>query len=448
MVAAKKELLSILFIFIVSFIGYLANLPSDYYRSLNRHNHRRLLTSLDAFPNTALPYLLIKYKTFEFGKALGAFYLTQDTAKIPYYLININGHYFSKYPIFTGLMAIPIYLIPVLLNKIPGFTYYDSIVNILTLGRIAASLYASLSVLIILLIIRNIKKTIYDNNLDKWDYAFGLFYAFGTTTYSVSSRSLWQHTTAQFIVSLITLYLLKSLKNPKLVYWTGLLSGIAVLCRPTTISLAVIVSIYVLVTHKNYFLKYILFSLPPVAFFIIYNYVIFGSILGNGYQLSGDTKFNGNVLEGIAGLLFSPSRGILFYSTPLFLFIPEIYEIFKKFIKQRFSVINYDILTLFLSIALIFHLIIVSLWWCWWGGDSAGYRMLTEYLPIIGLLSYSAFYKLKNKYRYLMLITMIFSFYVNINLVIFNISRCETPNNWSFDCLLPANEIKELIKHE
>lgn len=448
-VLKNKTLLYTLAVFFVTFGLYSFNLIDDYKRSIARHNHRRMITTRDAFPNTFIPYTLLKHKTFSFDQIMNAVHLTQDTIKMPFYLVKVGESYFSKYPIFTGVMATPIYAIPILLNKIPGFTYHEHVIKVLFLGRVAASFYAAGSVTLFYLLLETISKIKKEESSRAWKFIFTAFYAFGTTTFTISSRSLWQHAPAQFLITGIVLLLFWGLKNPKAIKWCGLLLGMTVLCRPPAIFLAIIISGYVFLYYRKESLKYILYTIPTITFLLLYNYFVFGNPFSEGYQAVGDTHFTPNVIEGVIGLLISPTRGILFVSPPLLLGIAYMVDVIRNWKLKSGSfrqTATYSTLMLILLISLCVQLLVVGSWWCWWGADSFGYRMLTEFLPIMGLFAYEATKNLTQKLKILVVALMLYSGFINLNSVLFYISRCEALNNWSFECLVPGRELTDILK--
>jgi len=438
-------------IFLFTFLIYLFNLNSDYQASLLKHDHRRLITTDDAFANTFLPFNLLKNKSFAFNKIMNSFYSMQDSTKLPYYLVRINENYVSKYPIFTGLLATPIYLPLIYIYHTKNLYTFEDSLNILLFGRIAASFYAALSVCLFYLIIEKILrlKNLKINKL--WKFLFIVFYAFGTATYTISSRTLWQHTSAQFLLSFAILFFLNGLEKSKNIKWTGLFLSMVVLCRPTSLIFVAIFTIYIFFCYKKEFLKYLLFTLPSITFLLVYNYYIFGNPLTEGYQAAGDTSFTFNFIDGITGLLLSPNRSLLFLSPPLFLGIYFIFSIFKKtfsFISKKtfLSQDKFYYFHLTMALVVVFQMVLMANWYCWWGGDSFGYRMLTEILPILALLSFEVFQGLKPKYKVIVSIFIVYSILVHANAVFYSLSRCENQNAWEFECLYPAKEVRNFFK--
>ncbi|OGC46452.1 hypothetical protein A2V49_02880 [candidate division WWE3 bacterium RBG_19FT_COMBO_34_6] len=106
----------VILIFLLICLGYLVNLPIDYYKNLKTGTFRRLLTSYDVTSATFLPYEIITKGTLYFSKeTVEGMIRVEDTSV--HSVILTGGKYFSSYPILSGLIAIPIYLIPILLKK-------------------------------------------------------------------------------------------------------------------------------------------------------------------------------------------------------------------------------------------------------------------------------------------------------------------------------------------
>ncbi len=421
-------------VFFAVFAGYLINLPTDYMVSLKTRTYRRLLTSYDVTAATFMPYEIIKKGTLSFSKeTIEAMKRVQDPNV--YSVIKVGEKNFSSYPILMGVMAVPIYLIPILLNKIPELHYVEDLLKIIALARITASFYTALAVAFFYLIIKEVNR-LKNIKITKLEQIILIaFYAFGTNLYSIASRSLWQHTSSLLFITIIILLLIKSLNDEKYVKWLGTLTALLFIARPLNIIFVVIISLYVLIKHKKQFLNYILFALPFALLLFAYNYYAFGNPITNEYIFKGDTQFSTPLLEGLAGNLFSPARSFLFITPPLLL---GYFGIIKTFLKKKKEPI--DIILLTLSLTYLIALITYSKWWCWYGADRFGYGFFTEWVPIITLLGYTAVIEKKSLVLKIALILLIiYSIYAQSNAVWFRKSRCSgLSHNWSFYCLKPG----------
>src|SRR5215470_10028149 len=108
---------------LLSFLVYNANL--------------REISSQDTIPARVLPVALIREQTL----ALDMFFRDwQPGTPLPYWVQRVNGRYLSSYPLLPGLLAVPVYAVPVML--LGG----DSWVLVNVLAKLTASLIAALSV--------------------------------------------------------------------------------------------------------------------------------------------------------------------------------------------------------------------------------------------------------------------------------------------------------------
>lgn len=102
-----------------------------------------------------------------------------------------------------------------------------------------------------------------------------------------------------------------------------------------------------------------------------YNEARFGNPFDTGYHFDSGEGFTTPIWEGLWGLLFSPYRG-LFWFTPLFIASVAAWPGFVR--QHRLE----GIVTLLISLVLIVE---YSLWWMWWGGFAWGPRFLVPLAP-------------------------------------------------------------------
>lgn len=422
---------SVFLVFLLVFMGYLINLPIDYNKSIKTKTFRRLLTSYDVTSATFLPYEILTNNTLYFSQDTVEGMKRVEDSSIHSVMISKNK-YFSSYPILSGIMAVPIYAIPVLLNKIPELHYVEDLLKILVLGRITASFYTAISVSIFYLILLEIDK-LKKFKTSNWIYFFTFFYAFGTNVYSIASRSLWQHTSSLIFVSIIIYLILKSLNNDKYIKWLGFFAGLLYLARPLNIIFIITLSIYVYFKYKRHFITYLLYALPFVILLMLYNTYALENPFTTEYIVKGDAKFSTPLLEGVVGNLFSPARSFLFISPPL---VASFYGMYLSLVKKNKN--SADIILFVLSITYIFIFLIYSKWWCWYGADRFGYGFFTEWLPITGMFTYLVIKPKQKVLNILFIMLVTWSVLMQFNAVWYRKSRCSgTSHNWSFYCLTP-----------
>jgi len=150
-------------------------------------NFRVGSTPGDTFGARYLPFSMIKNG----NSNLDQFPFLQNRN---YYTRQENNHWVSKYPPGAPILALPIYLFPVMFG-LP----VDS-PHVPCLEKMTASLVVALSALFLFLT----AKIFLSRN---WAFLLALIYGTATCSWSISSSSLYQHGPCQFFLAL-TLYLL------------------------------------------------------------------------------------------------------------------------------------------------------------------------------------------------------------------------------------------------
>ncbi len=430
----------------------MANAKIDFDTGMRKHTYQSLLTSLDTTANTVLPYALYTEHTLYFGpKSMRLIKIIDPKMPLPHSMVAVGDKNYPAYPILTGLMAMPIYIIPLMLNKMPSFRYYDNVLKILLLGRITASFYTAISVALFYIILKKINEL--RNIKTNWfTYFFLFFYAFGTEAWVISSRTLWQHTSSLLFITIAILLLVKGQKNPGLIKWTGLVCGLAVVARPTNIVFAAVVAFYVFLNHRKEIFKFCLMAAGPAILMLTYNWMVFKSPFTNEYGAREDTSFSTPMWVGLVGYAISPTRSFLFITPPFLLSYFGMYKIIKKAwlrygYKSKHTAdpktqMDYlDKILFFMALSYIGTLILFSNWWCWYGADRFGYGFFTEHIPYIAIFAYLIAAKFKKVGMIIFSILVVYSLYIQFTAVMFRRSQCSGDHNWSFYCLMPVKGI-------
>ena len=354
----------------------------------------REIGSGDTIPATYLPFSIIGEGNFDLDEfpflyERGSPYYAKYRN---YYLKQRKGHYVSAYPPGSALLALPVYLIPVMRGLSPHSKY------LLPLAKLSAVLASAFSAVFLLLAMRRLGKK-------RFAILIALAYALGTSTWSVSSQALWQHGSSQFFLALSIYFLARGLEKRNFAGYAGFPLAFAVLCRPTNILIVLPLVIYILHRYRDKFLKFVLSSLPCLGFFLIYNYFYFGSPFQLGY--GGENSFwTTPFWEGFVGIMASPSRGLLVYSPVLIFSFGGMFLTWRRPDPRESSS---NLLLRYLSLGPILIILLYSKWFMWWGGHSFGPRLLTDITPFLALFLYPVYKKTGKPLKMIFLVLLLFS---------------------------------------
>ena len=233
----------------------------------------------------------------------------------PYYLSRTGkpDAYVSSYGAATGLFALP--FVAAVYPFVKNLPERHGLLWILS--KLAAAFAVAASAWLLFLIASDHLRL---STAVLVTLAFGL----GTCVWSVSSQALWQHAPGELFLAL-GMFCLFRRKRSYAQYLAGFAFGVAFLCRPTN-SLAVLAGLLVLLSDRRAPLRYLAGGLPVAVAFLYYNlhyfdrWIAFGQVTALAERTkAGNTAalWQHSFFNGLAGVLVSPSRGLLVYS-PIF----------------------------------------------------------------------------------------------------------------------------------
>jgi len=270
----------------------------------------------------------------------------------------VGGHWYSMYPIAGPLLTTPLYmpvaLVPAMRRQAPA--------TLVAAARIAekvtAAAWAAGAVMALLALLRRLTS-------EGTAWILTAVYAFGTGNWSTASQAMWQHT-----FGLIAIVGCMYAVEQRWYRVAGLCAALALAIRPTNVAL--LPALALVLWHERARMREWteVFAAPALAgaATAAYNFALFHSV---GGRYSG--QLDAHYLERVAGLLFSPGRGLLIY-TPIALFALAAWS------ERRRPVVMVAAAFCVLQIAL------TAIWPVWWGGYCWGPRLLTEILPCLVVL--------------------------------------------------------------
>jgi hypothetical protein len=293
----------------------------------------------------------------------------QGHAKSAYWIVRgRGGRAISLYPVVLPVLVAPLYLPAVAFVQAGGWNEQRLQRTARIMEKVTASLLAAASAALLYLLLRRRAEP-------RTALVLTLAFALGTTTWVISSQALWQHGLAELLV-IGALLLVTGPCTARRALAAGVLCGLIACNRPPDAILAAALGLYGLWWAGRRLAPLLAAAAAlPVALVVAYNLEVAGSIAG-GYGLSGDpTFFQHDLLAGLAGLLFSPTRGLFVFS-PFLLFLPFGW---RSALRDRGA----RGLTLTVGIAVVLQVLAyakadwTSIGACW------GPRWLTDLLPLL-----------------------------------------------------------------
>jgi hypothetical protein len=288
----------------------------------------RLIGAGDTYPARFLPFVILRWHTVLLDPiadiaAQGEIPIkprkdkgspTRVDPQEAFWIVQLpNGQAVSLYPVVVPLLVCPLYLPAVAYLDAKGWDSQrlDRIARVME--KVSASLLAAIGVVFFYLLLRR-----------RVNPGAALLltsaYAFGTTTWMIGSQALWQHGAAQLLV-VCALLLLTGQCTRGRVLAAGVVLGLIACNRPPDALIAAVLGVYGFLWARKFVPVLVAGTLLPIIPLFVYNIGIVGHIAG-AYGLVGDSSFfQHNLLSGIAGLLFSPTRGLFVFS-PFLIFVP------------------------------------------------------------------------------------------------------------------------------
>ena len=155
-----------------------------------------------------------------------------------------------------------------------------------------------------------------------------VLFAFATPMWSTAGVALRQQGVSALLFSM--LLFIFSLKNEKWIGWCGLLLGYAFLVAPVNFWILLVVAVFWFSANtgsSSY--KFILSTSVVFIAFFFYSYHIYGKIFAPHYwpsSIDSDYSF----LDALVGNLFSPARGLFFFSPVLLFAIVPLIQSFRN----------------------------------------------------------------------------------------------------------------------
>jgi len=326
----------------------------------------RAISAGDTYPARYLPFAIWRYHSLLLDPT--ATLTAQGRGDTAFWMVPApGGHTISLYPVVVPVLIAPLYLPAVGYLHLQGWTdgRLDHMARVME--KLSASLVAALSASFLYLLLRR-------RAAAPIALVLTLAYAFGTTTWVISSQALWQHGMAELLVIGALLLLTGPCTAPRALA-AGLLCGLIAGNRPPDVILAAVLGTYGLFwAGRRRAALLAAAAALPAGLVLLYNLGVAGNLAG-GYGLMGKAGFfKHDLLSGLGGLLFSPTRGLFVFS-PFLLFLVLAWRHLPRDRGERG-------LTLALSAGVVLQILLYAKT-DWRAGISWGPRYMTDLLPLL-----------------------------------------------------------------
>ncbi|MBI3548571.1 MAG: hypothetical protein HY078_05910 [Elusimicrobia bacterium] len=247
----------------------------------------------DDVTNSLIPFCVLRHGTLALNPVLDPWL----TGKANDFTVVFGPNTLSVYAIAGGILALPLYVVPVLAGVVPSEQFLHN------LSKISGSVITAASAAALFAAIRG-------RASPEWALCLALLYGLGSWTFSVSSQALWQHAPGLLGTSLGLLGLAGA------GFWMDALAGfgfgLAVAGRPDTIFYAAAAGVYVLFRRTR--------RVPGFAAGAAVPAILLGSywLYYTGRLRPPESEFQSTIFAGFQPSAFlalwaSPTRGLFFF---------------------------------------------------------------------------------------------------------------------------------------
>ncbi|MGB7590157.1 MAG: hypothetical protein WCD04_09995 [Terriglobia bacterium] len=332
----------------------------------------RLIRWDDSIPARLLPFNLVLHGKFCLEPWINPYLSTVLRPTGIYFAAKIGAHWLSSYPVILPVVIAPLYVFPgwwfskLHIDPAAGDLAAIEIADVME--KLSASLVAALSVGVLYLALRRVASR-------RSSLLLSAVYGVASSTWSISGQSLWRQGFTELGFALLLCALLRDSESPTYAFWIGGAVALLASNAPHYIPFALLFSVFFLLRQPG---RLWLFCVPLViagGLELAYNLHYFGS-LGGPHVLpqSGSRPTLAHSWDGLAGLLISPSRGLLIFM-PWVVF--ALWGMARAWRENKFGWERY----LILGMAIVFglHACLGE----WWAGWCFGPRYLTDFLPLL-----------------------------------------------------------------
>jgi hypothetical protein len=283
-----------------------------------------------------------------------------------YAIRRFDERYYTMFPIGVSLLAAPVVAAAAWLD--PAFKLRISQHIPDRFEKNIASVYGAFAALLFFWLIYSRFPSI------PIALATTVIFALGTSMWSTGTRALWQHGPLVLMLVVAMLLLVRTRQRPSLAQYASIPLAFAFVIRPTAAIPIAVLSAYVLIRHREWFIRFTLYGIAVAIPWVAYNVHQFGAVLP-AYYLPDRVATSSTIGEAMLGNLISPARGMFVYSPVLLLSFTGFALALRDHAERLFAIC--------LGAIVILHWLVVSRFPHWWAGHSYGPRFMTDIVPFL-----------------------------------------------------------------
>jgi hypothetical protein len=338
----------------------------------------RNLDSADTWPVIPTAYELVTRGTWQLDAVVDqAPESYRIGGELPYCTLRRGHGIYSSYPAGMVVFALPMVAVASAAGAdVASFKVQKH------LEKWIASCVAALSLGIFFLLALHLARA-----LSAWLATFLL--ASGSVMFSTCSQNLWQQTGVVFwVLSILLLEFRQALGySAGRTLLQGICCAMMLACRLSAAVFILPFGIWLLCRAPRRALAVAVLSAVAYLPWAWLYFSVYGTVLGPSQAQFVGFVWSRELAHAWAGVLFSPSRGILVYQPWLLLLIPAIY--FAR--RPVHDVAQCDVpvpegWTWLCVTVIALHTGLIAAWNCWWGGNCWGSRLAAEIIPLGALL--------------------------------------------------------------
>jgi hypothetical protein len=342
--------------------------------------NQREIDSSDTWPNRYQPVAIIRGD----GIYLDRFHdcLLEGDGKLPYCVAVKDGRLVSRYPLAPAILSVPLFLPQVLLLDWlqPGWEGATPRAR----GS-CAGMSKNAAAIIVVLAVLVLRHLLFVLGLGPWATPAALTTGLASNYWAVASQSLWQHGPAVLALTLALVLLVQEQPSRARLFGAGLAVAVMVACRSIDVVLAVPILLWVAWYQPRGLVWFLPGPLLLGVLLLAFNVYFFGRIEGgigeveDMHQVYHNVPgtWSGNLLEGAAGTLFSPSRGLFVFCPWALIALATLPAVWSQL--RPFPLISWCIM------AIVPYGLMLAKYSVWWGGAAFGPRYWIDVFPLFAV---------------------------------------------------------------